>query len=254
MSIDELLKCPERLNIDSLEFLRKIVDKYPYFQTVRLLYLKNLCLLQATSFKSVLYESVIYITDRMLLYRLLEKNHPPVYSEKYDDSHNQRGNRSMDLIDTFLTKMPEYKQAILGQSDRNMDYISFLLKDEEKKPASVETATESGEKRLRGQDLIDQFVKSSEQETAIPVSATTNGKDELSYVEEEERKKMVIDSGLGLDEEYFTETLANIYIKQHKYSKALEIIKKLSLKYPKKSTYFATQIKTLEELIINSKS
>ncbi|MDY5978814.1 MAG: tetratricopeptide repeat protein, partial [Phocaeicola plebeius] len=33
-----------------------------------------------------------------------------------------------------------------------------------------------------------------------------------------------------------------------------EIIKKLNLKYPKKNTYFADQIRFLEKLIINAKS
>ena len=52
------------------------------------------------------------------------------------------------------------------------------------------------------------------------------------------------------DESYFTETLARIYIKQRRYSKALEIIKRLSLNYPKKNAYFADQIRFLEKLII----
>ena len=56
------------------------------------------------------------------------------------------------------------------------------------------------------------------------------------------------------DESYFTETLAKIYVKQQRYSKALEIIKKLSLKYPKKNAYFADQLRFLEKLIINTKS
>ena len=56
------------------------------------------------------------------------------------------------------------------------------------------------------------------------------------------------------DESYFTETLAKIYVKQQRYSKALEIIKKLNLKYPKKNAYFADQIRFLEKLIINAKS
>ena len=51
-------------------------------------------------------------------------------------------------------------------------------------------------------------------------------------------------------EDYFTETLAKIYVKQQRY----EIIKKLNLKYPKKNTYFADQIRFLEKLIINAKS
>ena len=56
------------------------------------------------------------------------------------------------------------------------------------------------------------------------------------------------------DESYFTETLAKIYVKQQRYSKALEIIKKLNLKYPKKNAYFADQIRFLEKLIINANS
>ena len=56
------------------------------------------------------------------------------------------------------------------------------------------------------------------------------------------------------DESYFTETLAKIYVKQQRYDKALEIIKKLNLKYRKKNTYFADQMRFLEKLIINAKS
>ena len=56
----------------------------------------------------------------------------------------------------------------------------------------------------------------------------------------------------GVEEEYFTETLARIYIKQGRYSKALEIIQRLSLQVPKKNAYFADQIRFLEKLIINN--
>ncbi|WDF69159.1 hypothetical protein PQ465_01970 [Sphingobacterium oryzagri] len=44
-----------------------------------------------------------------------------------------------------------------------------------------------------------------------------------------------------------TETLATIYASQAMYVKAIEVYKKLILKYPEKKSYFASQIKTLEE-------
>ena len=56
----------------------------------------------------------------------------------------------------------------------------------------------------------------------------------------------------GTENDIFTEALARIYIKQGKYDRAIEIIRRLSLKYPKKNRYFADQIRFLEKLIINN--
>lgn len=56
------------------------------------------------------------------------------------------------------------------------------------------------------------------------------------------------------NESYFTETLAKIYIKQGRYEKALEIIQRLNLNYPKKNAYFVDQMRFLEKLILNDKN
>ncbi|TJZ60457.1 hypothetical protein FAZ15_10665 [Sphingobacterium olei] len=46
-----------------------------------------------------------------------------------------------------------------------------------------------------------------------------------------------------------TETLANVYADQNLYLKAIEVFKKLILKYPEKKSYFASRIKELEKNI-----
>ena len=46
----EWIAHPELLNRDTLYELRTLLARYPYFQTVRLLYLKNLFLLHDITF------------------------------------------------------------------------------------------------------------------------------------------------------------------------------------------------------------
>lgn len=48
-----------------------------------------------------------------------------------------------------------------------------------------------------------------------------------------------------------SESLAKIYIKQRRFDKAYEIIRNISLNNPKKSVYFADQLRFLQKLMIN---
>ena len=104
----------------------------------------------------------------------------------------------------------------------------------------MEESTE--EPVMKGQELIDNFINNDK------------GKIELKEIPEylPEIDNETENDEKSEEEGYFTETLARIYIKQGKYSKALEIIKRLNLNYPKKNAYFADQIRFLEKLIINN--
>ena len=52
-------------------------------------------------------------------------------------------------------------------------------------------------------------------------------------------------------EDYMTETLAKVYVKQEKYREAMKAYKILSLKYPEKISLFANQIKDLKKRLKN---
>ena len=72
MVLGSLINHPERLNRDTLYELRGIVARYPYFQAARLLLLNNLYLLHESDFGTELRRSVLYISDRVALCRLVE--------------------------------------------------------------------------------------------------------------------------------------------------------------------------------------
>ena len=66
--------------------------------------------------------------------------------------------------------------------------------------------------------------------------------------DEQDVENEVVKKSVEEDNEIVTETLATIYLQQKKYDKALHAFRKLSLKYPEKSVYFASRIKEIEEL------
>lgn len=70
--LHQWIQHPECLDRESLYELRTLVARYPYFQSLRLLYLKNLFLLHDDSFGSELRKAVLYVADRRSLFYLIE--------------------------------------------------------------------------------------------------------------------------------------------------------------------------------------
>lgn len=244
----EWITHPDRLNRDTLYELRTLLARYPYFQTARLLYLKNLYLLHDVTFGEELRRSALYVADRKVLFYLIEGERFVIKPQgRKEVPEAQPGlDRTLSLIDAFLSVYaddePEPSSAPSSVPvELSTDYASFLLKGGDADDAGAVPP-------MKGQELIDGFLeKASEEEPLPPCPGTPEKQDAEEETAEEKAEE-------GEDESYFTETLAKIYVKQQRYSKALEIIKKLNLKYPKKNAYFADQIRFLEKLIINTKS
>ena len=248
MEIAELIKHPEQLDRDTLYELRSTLALYPYFQTARLLLLQNLYLLHDPSFDEELRRAAIYITDRRVLFQMIEAAHyrlkTPQAQVKETEDEQKREDRTITLIDTFLDSIPKEEEKTDPDkpkrkptpADAAVDYVSYLIETQTEEDATQDVP------QLIGQNLIDTFINNDKGK--IVLSETPELTPELETEQQEEEKEP--------EEGYLTETLARIYIKQGRYSKALEIIRRLSLQYPKKNAYFADQIRFLEKLIINN--
>ena len=241
MEIRELINHPEHMDRDTLYELRSTLALHPYYQTARLLMLQNLYLLHDPSFDEELRKAAVYVTDRKVIFRMIEAAHYQLRTTKGDrvvKPVRTGESRTVELIDTFLDSIPQddadqKQKRRPTPADAAIDYVAFLLATED----DTQPQRDAAAPQMRGQDLIDNFLEQEQ------------GRIMLSQLPSDDEP----DDEQGDDEEYFTETLARIYIKQGRYQKALDIIQRLSQRYPKKNAYFSDQIRFLEKLIINSK-
>ena len=243
MDLVELINHPEQMDRDTLYELRSQLALHPYFQTVRLLMLQNLYLLHDPAFDEELRRAAIYITDRRKLFNLVEAAHYQLRNTAQNQqpaANSTDENRTMALIDTFLDSIPaeepEEKKAKRRPTpkDATVDYVAYLLESED-------NDLNENTPQMQGQDLIDHFLQEEQGRILLNELKDEEENVEAPAIEEE-----------PAEEEYFTETLARIYIKQGRYQKALEIIQRLSNNFPEKNAYFADQIRFLEKLIINN--
>ena len=273
------------MNRETLYDLRALLALYPYYQTARLLMLQNLYLLHDPSFDEELRRAAIYISDRKVIFQMVEAAHYQLKSQNSNRSEAAGGkpksDRTSSLIDHFLhsipteaeerEKEPEEKRKPTP-ADAAVDYVAYLME--------TETATEQ-EQPSRTIALIDDFIKEGgfklhkdkeEEEDAqetpsasdsgiasgnASASDSTDASDgtnasDVADVNANAGAKPAdaadADSG-GV----FTETLARIYIKQGKYERAYQIIDRLYKQHPQKSAFYVDQLRFLEKLMLNEK-
>ena len=227
------------LSEESLPKLKDAMQRYPYFASLSLLYLKNLALLHDASFEKELARLAISVPERKQLFLILDPNGSDIIPLA-DLADLPQAVDTFSLIDDFLSekKMEESETkdvSLLLNTSVSTDYLHWDLKktqDEAEDPVQLQHA-----------DLIDNFIENEPQRPMVlPTAKETSAvRDRIEALEDKSK------------DSFFTETLARIYVKQKRYEKALQIIQKLSLNYPEKNVYFADQISFLEKLIINTK-
>lgn len=223
---------------ETLTELKTLVNRYPTFATLKTLYLKNLSVLNDPDFLNELKRLSTGIADRRKLFLLIEDKlewQSSITMLKEEEREDKFG-----LIDSFLSNQDdrqsrEWEDQLLGASVSS-DYVFWSM--------PKDSGQKEEENKLQHHQLIDSFIKNKKERPGRPLNAGQDAEDPIPGP----------DLTKAQDDAFFTETLAQIYIKQKRYERALQIIEKLSLKYPEKNVYFADQIRFLEKLIINNKN
>ncbi|MBR3455692.1 MAG: tetratricopeptide repeat protein [Bacteroidaceae bacterium] len=246
IDIMDLLKHRFKLNEDTLNELHQLVEKYPHFHTARLLYVLNLFVLHDKRFGEELRKASVCVPDRSVLFNMIEgmnytlshtNDSTPIMTEGDEG-------RTVSLIDSFLSSTVRHDSQETDNTDNKPslldatnDYASFLIRQDEEQTGQEERPNTP---QLRGQELIDNFIELTKGHQRVEISGNDAPEFESPEISDNEA-------------EIYTETMTNIYIKQGRYSQALEILKRICLNNPKKSAYFANQMKLLKVIIDSQK-
>ncbi|PQJ69370.1 hypothetical protein [Polaribacter butkevichii] len=237
--------------------LKAVVEKYPYFQTARALYLKGLKNQDSFKYNNELKITASYTTDRTVLFNYITSND---FNNQKEDIHQQIvekiSEEKINKISSTTTE-PAIKKPIEASEKTNEIKVEEIKSELEigkpipfsstenhsfrewlqistRKPIvrEVKETIKKVEKPNKKEELINNFIENNPKITPL-------AKDKIVTVPVAKNSQ---------DSSLMTQTLAKVYLEQKKYENAMQAYRILSLKYPEKSGFFADQIKRIQIL------
>ena len=257
MDLIALIENPELMNRTTLAELQALVDEFPCMQAARLLLVENAFRLGESDYRTEAEKAAVLIPDRKVLFDLTQGTHLREMDEAEEgfDDEEENAPTGTDLtstmIDRFLFGDNEEQEKKEKAVDPASDYMGYLFQIEAQAggcPSLIQPAP--------GADI------ENDPTSKVLEAAQKHGKKWFKPAARREGDAMTSDEELltpdtceeGFEEKScYTETLANICLKQGRYQRALEILTYLHLNNPKKSAYFADKIRFIRKLAINSK-
>ena len=238
------------------EWVDEMSEKYPYFILPAALMLKRNSDLTEEIKEKHIPRLALNASDREALASLIDDK-DGFLTQFYPQAPAKEAISTTAAIDTFLNNYGgnnATEDALLEKLIFNPtpDYAQLLAEEEGRSvPNPIEAEGNSQDA------LINAFIIKSKEQQGNIISAENEQTNE-STIDSDNKKTPQESTPLSApensaDDSMLSESLAKIYIKQRKYSKAYEIIRNLSLNFPEKSIYFADQLRFLQKLMINQR-
>ncbi|MBC8265959.1 MAG: hypothetical protein H8E84_03245 [Flavobacteriales bacterium] len=219
----ENIQNPMQIGKAEIDDMRKSLQAFPYFTSMQLLYTKGLYNIDSISYNRQLRKAAAYAGDRKLLFKLITEN----VKEVQQIAENKIEKKVLEKQEIQIPeKELEIGKPLEFDEDETHSFTQWLALTKTKKIDRTEVKEES---------LIDKFIEKEPR---------------ISKPKKEDFFSPVQTAGESLieNQEIVTETLARVYLEQAHYDKAISTYEKLSLKYPQKNSFFANQIKLINDL------
>ena len=230
-----------------------LAQNYPYFQTQHLLNALRAQIQGALDVGHFVKLAATYAADRQKLYQLLQ--HAPLATDsgsiaqtnqEHQPHRTVQGNNlpaeteAKQVLDTPATPAPpQVAQTQVAQPSTSPDgpipIPEPVFPLETLLPPDPD-ADESDSKRQQFMQIIDRFVTNEQNIKPIRIKA--------EFFSPENKAKQSVDE----NEEVISDTLAESFVRQKRYPKAIRAYETLSLKNPEKSLFFANRIKEIKQI------
>ena len=213
-----ILKKPASVNTSHIAELKEMIAFYPYFVQPKVLLAKVLHASNSIHSQKYIDKVAFYYSDHRWLYYYL-------YPEKTINTEIYRHDRIPKFAGNYFDLL-QITEAEGGDSKQSLKNLAERLK------IAREEVLNKDEKLIINAEQSPQIRNNVHIPTPDYFKVSDDQGDFDPEITEENAKKL---------------------IREKEYLKAIEILKKLNLINPKKSIYFADQIRFLEKVLINSK-
>ncbi|AZQ42733.1 hypothetical protein [Nonlabens ponticola] len=267
-----VLAQPEQVHADDLPSLDHVIESYPYFQAARSVRLKCLHNNSSSLYNKELQATAAHTADRSVLFDFItseeflqnriseqiKKRQDHLESIEVDAEEIEIESTDLNAdtdftqvidVDLFQKKESIVDQPLTFYSNEKYSFTEWLrltqLKpidrtEEKKKSSAGQKATKpvdtSKKLRQRQMEKIDQFL--ADKPKIKPRKSSTS--DTPLQLSNDNSKQLM------------TETLAQVYLAQKNYEKAIKSYEILILQHPEKSGFFADRIQEIKNLQSNT--
>ncbi len=242
------LKSPEKLNENSVSELEQLTKEFPYASSIEILLILNYYKERNIQFETRLSKSATKAENRNALRKKINNLTESLVNVELPDEYSgtPKTGAAPQTPSEARVEWPEegFKESekireLKERIERKLAAIERAKKESKKEIAAnktdgIDLEKLNEENKLKSStELIDKFI-----ETEPSIS-----KGRIEFFDPVVKSQESITD----KENIVSETLAKIYYDQGHKEKAIKIYRKLSLKYPEKSTYFAALIKKIEK-------
>ncbi len=270
-----LLNNSKAINDKQTLVLETIVQEFPFYQSARALYLKGLYNQESFRYNYELKKTAAHTTDRSVLFDFITSDDFKIFQQEVYDKY-QAEIQNIIVSDFELVEVEGLTVDLKAISKGDTTIRTEFAANEESKSQNeiVEAELQIGKPLHFEKNETHSFSEWLQLSKIAPI--VRNDEEKKPEVSSELEKKFdLIEKFIELNPKIpqakdtasvpanvaksnempssiMTETLAQIYLEQKKYTKAIQAYDILILKYPEKSSFFADRIKNIKILQQNN--